>query len=676
MSDTHLSRRLIAVPLFLSAASLLLALPAPLRIACGFAQAFCLPGYVALRYLGDRARHRLDTLFLTLLLSPIVLTLLILGVHLFTGSFDAALRISLILLYALLFISLFLRGTGEPAKDLRLPTRIVAVSAIFCGIIIVTYAANDYLFAFDTVRHSSIANEILYRGMPPLEPFFPDMPIQSNWIAYIFMAAWKSLSGLTMVHAMWLFNCVGICIFPVLVARIASFFTDRLAYILAAPFFALASLGSVSWIFFPLRFAAAFVGEVRGQAELARILEQMKMNGIYVVQYLNPLGTFAVNVIEKFLVIDVQHYALNLFLLCVIVALGDRFHKRPSARATLIFFIAMMGSFLFHIFTGVYLIGAVIISGFVALFERTIRKRRPPLFRSVIVPCCGVAAAVIGLRFFASFRGVYADGVFVPDRASFNVRNLLTIVVPLVILIPFSLRALRDIFAGEDGQHRLFRAWLVSFALVAVTMDLRGTLESMAVYPLFLLLVVPITLKIVDALRNAVGRRRMLLSLWIAVLFLVPAVLTVRGHMLEKPEIAHHVRRHRITDDERRIYEWIRENTAIDAVIIERNEYNVMSYYAGRRNFYMTSWEITNYGYRGEKVERYKRIRDELYSDEPISPETARTLASFAFDLYLVVWREDREADPALATRFDSYPELFRIVYENPAGMVYVFEQR
>jgi len=213
--------------------------------------------------------------------------------------------------------------------------------------------------------------------------------------------------------------------------------------------------------------------------------------------------------------------------------------------------------------------------------------------------------------------------------------------------------------------------WIISFFIVCIAVDIRGTLESMAVFPLMLLLSIPVAKRIIDAFGGTRGIRRGLLALWIAVLFLVPAVLTVRGIMLDKPDRAHHIRRYHITDNERTLYEWIRDNTDIEAVIIERNEYNVMPYYAFRRNFYMTSWEIENYGYRGEKVERYRAIRDELYSDAPIDGRTIELLGSFDFDLYVVVWREDIEYDQALKTRFVAYPEWFTAEYENPDGRVY-----
>jgi hypothetical protein len=153
-------------------------------------------------------------------------------------------------------------------------------------------------------------------------------------------------------------------------------------------------------------------------------------------------------------------------------------------------------------------------------------------------------------------------------------------------------------------------------------------------------------------------------------------VLTTRGIMLEKPERPHEIRRYRISANERAVYEWIRINTNIEDVIIERNEYNVMPYYAFRRNFCMTSWEIENYGYRGEKVERYRAIRDELYGTAPIREKTIELLRAFDFGLYVVVWREDIEDDPALETRFEAYPEWFAAAYRNPDGAVYRLKRK
>ncbi|HUV35371.1 MAG TPA: hypothetical protein VMX58_00345 [Patescibacteria group bacterium] len=401
-------RRIFLIPLVISVVPLLFSVPPPVRLVCGLFQAFYLPGIVFLLYTGTRPVSPLDTLFLAPAFSPLILTLLILAVHTVAGSVQSATLLSLGVLYLLLAASPFVvrrRGAAGP----RPPAGIVWVAAGLCILFIATYLVNDYQFAYDMVRHSAIANEILYRGMPPLEPFFPDIPIQSNWIAYVFMAAWKWLSGLSMIHAMWVFSCFSIFVFPYLIARITLHFTGRRVHALVVPLFALTGLVAAGWVTWPLNLARVLVGSVHGTGEIGRIIGQVTLNGRDVVQFLAPFGSYAVNPLEKYLIIDVQHYALNLFLLFMVVMLSGQFQRESHWRAAITAFVAMIGAFLFHIFTGIFLLIAAILSGaVVVVLERLIRRKRPHPFHALTIPCCAVAATAIGLFFFASFRDVHA----------------------------------------------------------------------------------------------------------------------------------------------------------------------------------------------------------------------------------------------------------------------------
>lgn len=672
MKTNNLHKLILFILLVLTALPLWLPVPTTIKTVCGLFQAFYLPGIVFLRLMGIRRLPLLDDIFFPPILSPLVLTLLILGVHAATGSLQASVQISLTILYLLLSVLLLLPRHSESTGGNRVPGSVVLISVAFCFLFFMVFAVNDYNFAYDMVRHSAIANEILYRGIPPLEPFFPDIPIQSNWIAYVFIAALARISGLSTIHSMWVFSLFSVFAFPYLIARITAHFTGKRTRIIAAPLFALAGIGTAGWVLWPLTLTRAFVGYVHGIEELGRIVSQVELSGRGIVGFLTPFRAYSINFLEKYFLIDVQHYALNLFLFLFIIVLSREFYRRSIARGALTVLTVIIGAFLFHVFTGVFLMIAAVLSGLIGFVrERVTGEGRSNVFQVAIVPCCALIAAVICLSFFKSFRGVYADGVFVPNRIGFNLYSITTIAIPLIVLLPFSARALRTTFSGRREEYMTIGNWMAAFLLVGITVDIRGTQESFAIFPLFLLFIIPTAQQIVDSVENNRGVRRNMLVLWIAILFLVPPVLMVRGLMLDKPKTPHHIKRYRITDNERAIYDWIRDNTEIDAVIIERNEYNVMPYYAFRRNFCMTSWEITNYGYRGEKVERYKEIRDELYSGDTVTAETIETLGAFEFDIYVVVWREDFIYDPRLETKFDRYPEWFVLVYENPDGKVY-----
>ena len=672
---TTLKKIFFAV-LLVSAVSLLFDLPAPFKTVFGLLQAFYLPGFTFLLFMGDERRPRLDNIFIPLLLSPAILVLLVLAVHALSGSFHTSLRVSLVITYILFAVALLTRrgrGAGEPAT---VPAGILLVSISFCSIIIASYLVNDFLFYHDTCRHSSIANEIIYRGLPPMEPFFVDIPIRSMWFQHLFQAIWKELSGLSIFHSMWLFNLVSAFTFPYLIARITSLFTSKRKYILCAPVFAIAGLDAAGWVLLPLKLTSALFGEVRGMAEIARLFSAANLNSRYVLNLLAAPHTFIMNLLDKYLTIDVHHYSLNLFLLCFILVISIDFQKRAGFKAFANILLVMSGAWMFRIINGVALVLTVILAGLITfLFNRIKRDQKKPTYRSAIIPAIAVIVGAVGLVYYKRMTGEYTDGLFVPNRLSLNLTSLITIVSPLIVLLPFSVRALKWIFTSGKKEVDTFAAWILSLFILSVSMDLRGTLENYFIYPLFMLLIIPVSYRIISRLETVRGTRSIALAVWVVILFLVPPVLTVRGYMLEKPHSKHVMRRCQITEDERKIYDWIRDNTGIEAVIVEKNEYNVMPYYAYRRNFYMTSWEILNFGYKGEKVEKYKSIRDEIYADEPISRETIETLRNFEYEIFVVVWGEDLIGKPDLNGKFVSRPEWFEKVYENPAGTVYALKE-
>lgn len=676
MTGFTTGKRLLLGLLILSAISLFLPLPSPLQVVFGFLQAFYLPGIVFLAFFGDPERTRFDSLFFPPLLSPVILILLVLLTHWFTGSFNLSVRISLIALYILLVIAILAGKFRREDKPSVVPGILPIISLVFIAIIVASYIVNDFLFYHDTSRHSAVVKEILYRGIPPMEPFFIDIPIRSMWFQHLFQAIWKTLSGLSIIHSMWLVNLIGIAIFPYLIARLTSLFTNRRSFILATPFFALAGLDAVYWILWPLNLLRAFTGEVRGSAEIMRIIGRLELDSRFIVSTLRPPMAHALSLLDKYLTIDVLHFSINLFLLCFILVLSRDFQKRFPFRAAAQILLVMTGAFLIRIVTGFALVSAAVLAGIVTiLMERLKYGRKPPLFQSLVIPGLAVLVTAAGLNVYKSLTGSFADGMFIPNRVTFNILSLGTIIAPLIVLLPFSWRALKETFTSYSFEYKTLSAWIVSLFILSITIDTIGLTESYFIYPLFLFLIGPVTWQIIHRISTAGGKRRVLIILWITVLFAVPPVLTVRGYMRHKPKIRHHAIRYRITGDERALYDWIKNETGINAIIAERNEYNVMPYYANRRNFYMTTFERYNFGYISEKAERYREIRDEMFSGREIAPETIEFLRGFEFDIYIVVWAEDTIEVPDLDEQFASHPEWFERTYENPAGKVYVLKR-
>ncbi|UCF05098.1 MAG: hypothetical protein JSV33_14435 [bacterium] len=657
--------------LFLSALTFVVDLPPILRFVCAFLQVFYLPGTVFMVFLGNDRRSRIDNLYLPPILSPIVVVLLMLASHAIAGSFHASLRISFAALYLLLVIGIVIRRAGYIDIPATVSNKILWVSIFFAGLIAIAYVANDYLFAWDTVRPTAVSNEILYRAMPPKEPFFADISIRTMWFYHLFQAVWKELSGLPILHTQWIFNMLSAFFFVYVVARFTSIFTEKTGHILLTPLFSIAGLYSAAWVLWPMNLVRAFFGDVRGPAEISRILADIDINSRQVISFLSPPMTFPINMFDRFITIGIFHYPISLFLLAFVVMLDRDFQRRSICKAALTLALIIAGAFLFRIVTGTALILAIVLGGCLFILKERLREHRhPPAFQSYVAPVIAAAVIVLGGIYYKSLTGELRSELFLPKRLMFSARSIVTIAAPLIVLLPFSIRALRKILGSHEIEHGILAAWMIPLAISSILIDLRGTMESYFIFPIFLLLAPSVVMEITNAIQTARAASRVFLISWIVILFVFPSILTLRGLMLDKPEWVHLRRRYYVTDEQRSVYSWIRDNTDINAVIIEKNEFNVMPFFANRRNFYLAWFEQRNFGYRGERVEWHKRIRDSLFSDEPLQTDTIHSLRGFDFDIYLVVWRENLEESPELLEKFSSSLE-FTVRYENPAGTVY-----
>ena len=120
------------------------------------------------------------------------------------------------------------------------------------------------------------------------------------------------------------------------------------------------------------------------------------------------------------------------------------------------------------------------------------------------------------------------------------------------------------------------------------------------------------------------------------------------------------------------LFNWIKSNTAPDAVVIENDNYGLIPMYTQRRNFYSPERVVDLLHYRKEKVKLYREVHERLYSDEPLEEGIIKSLRSVGQDVYIIVRKEDLESVPSLAGKFLDYPKYFVKVYDNAQIMLYL----
>lgn len=669
---------IIFAALFASAVPLLVAVPLPLQVAAGILLAYVLPGFVFLIFLGERNRPRLDDAFLPILISPIVLTLVVLAFHAAGSSLQGAVRAGCFSLLALLALGLIKEARAETCAAPSQARTIIITCALFAGAVLASFAINPYLLMrSDAWYHASVLSEILDRGIPPKEPLLPNSSIHYMWIYHLFIAASKQLTGLNIFPALGLFNVMTAVVFPYLVFRLTSFFSKRRRDLIATPIFAISGLASVAWILWPLGLARALVGEHKGWQDLLRLLGQIDINSWRVVGFLSPLdgigpiGNYMVSVIDKFLTVTAFAFGLNVFLLCFVIALSTGFERRFALKTFVASFLLILGTLLFHVVVGMALILSIIGSGMLLLLYRLLRREaKLPVFHAFVLPAAAILACVCGFPYVLSLMGGSGTGG-IRSLLHFGINNVITIALPLAILYRPARKALTGIFLGRTQELIILATWTIALLVCNLFIDLAARNESKLVFPLFLILFPLIVLRILDEIEEAHGRRRAVLVTWTALLFLLPPVLIFRGFIIDRPKEPCEVRRYDVTPDEQRIFEWIQNNTSKSSAVIGSSICDLMPVYAHRRDFYPDPGILEVFRYGNEKTIRCRAILDDLYSGTQLEPEDLSFLRSIGCPLYIVVWQEDMDQVSRESAGLDARPDWFEPVYRNGGGSVY-----
>lgn len=664
----------------LSVASLFVPFPASLRVIAGLFLTYMLPGLAVLLVMGERRPAGLHKIVAAPLLSPILLSLAVIAIHRLTGSVDASVTISILLFEAVLAVAIVRRPASMQIPPAPLGLTPLALSLLFGGIVVVCYLANTHLvIRSDAWYHASVVSEILDRGIPPMEPRLPDVPIRYMWLYHLFIAATKDLTGLGLFTALGVFNVVNAFVFPWLAARAVSLYTSDRRTIVLSTLIVMAGLESAAWILWPAGLVRAFVGEHRGFEVLTGLLRDIDINSHHVISFLSPfegvdrIGNWMVNLLDKFLTITAFSFALNVFLLAFLTAASAGLRERVSKRAVFLVFLLSLEAILFHVIIGTELILGIVGAGALVALHARLREHGPvPRAHAFAFPAAAAAAGLCAFPYLASLLAGGAPGAQSTGTIHIGLRNILTIVLPLAVLYCPAKRALREIFSLGSDRVRIAAAWIVTLAAICIFANLPTRNESKLIFPLFLLLSPPIARQVVETIRGAAGARRAALVAWTLLLFLVPPALTIRGFVLDRPQNPVEMRRANVTAEDRAVFQWIAANTPVNAVVMENaNNYKMMPIYAHRRNFYPNPWAVAVLGYGGEKVERYLAVRDGFFG--PAGPRAAdlETLRAIGAPVYIVLWREDWEGSAALGERFDRLPDLFEPVFRSGVARIY-----
>lgn len=382
------------------------------------------------------------------------------------------------------------------------------------------------------------------------------------------------------------------------------------------------------------------------------------------------------NVIDKLLVITPFTYVINLFLLSFLLVLSRDFQKRAPFKAAFAIGLCMVGTFLMHVVTGTVLILAAAGGGLLMLAERLLRRREGlPHFQTLVVPALAALTGVMCLPYFRSLTGGGSEKILFGNYLHFGFRSLITIFAPFVGLAFIVRPLLKYLVRGAGLELKILSTWLIALFIINLCIKLPGQNEVKFICLFFMLLIVPVSIVLIDWLVSSSGVRRIGALVWIAVLFLVPPLLTARGYFLEKPETYAQSIAFMPGTNRMQLYDWIRAETPSNSVIIDMDAFNYTPLYGHRHTFIPFGHLDAVLGYTGEKIQRYEAIHQEIFSEQAIPAASIDYLRNLGTDIYILIWVEDLRARPYLEEKFRSLEPWLKKVYENPSGNVYHLER-
>jgi hypothetical protein len=663
----------IIILILMSSVSLFADLPQPLALLCGTLQAFILPGYVLIRLLGDRSRTWSDSFFYSILISPALFAITAIGSWYITGGSDivaSAAKIAAGMWYSAYALSLIVRRPAGKDRKAPVPYAVIAVSLAYTALLVIAYAKNGFLLTrSDAWYHASITSEILARGIPPYEPWLADLPIRYMWIYHQFSSMWQSLSGYDVFHALASINIVSALTLPYLVGRYIGTLTSNRRIILLATLMTIAGFESASCVFWPLGLGRAFFGDVRGMAEVGRLVatagERIGTNNV--IYFLRPFWAWMVNLSDKILTITAFGYSLCLFLACLNIFRSHKYRESAPYRSAALGFTVMLSATLFHMVTGMALIFTVTGSSILMYGWSKFTGRRIRLSSSEIsFPVAGILAAIIGFGYYLSLGSAESGGSADSMRyLHLGFKNIATIITPLIVLFCPAIHVLRRLASPKDRDMAQLASWILCLLALCIFVDLPSVNESKLIFPFFLVLGPLVSIEALNLIRESGGLKKALLAGLLIILFVVPPVLTYSGFVRARPRDPVDVRRQSLTAADKEVFEWIKTNTGIRSIIAERERFHLAPVLSERRNLYSTGGVLTVLGYGGERHSSFAAIKNMLYGEEELSPADLEKTGTLGLDLYITVWKTDSDKCPWSEKRLTENTRFFSEVFSN-----------
>jgi len=473
----------------------------------------------------------------------------------------------------------------------------------------------------DTWVHGALVWEILHHGVPPMDPRFIGLQLNYVWFYNLYIAMVTSLRGQDPFVSMVIMNVVDMVALQALLWTVAYTLWQDVRAARGALVLGTLGLNAGMWLLWPLQLVRALNGEVRGLAEVKRILANSHWDSTDVIYQIQAPFAWMVNFWDKYTLGTPLGYAY-LFMLVHWWALG-RLWQGASRRWLAVTALSAAGMMLFHSVVGLSVIPVSCGAFALALLAR---RRLPgaPVGRTLAAWGALLVGFAACLPYLASIASGWDAG-----RSGMQHHYLQpgwrmpwTLLTACLFAAVAAFHALR-----RHAARRAFAIWLgiwsAGMLAFACIVHLPEGNEHKFVFALFIALALlggKDFLPALDRLKSRFGGP--LVTVAFALVFVLPQALYLRGYLLDPgartaPALAP-------AAGEDALYQWMQQHTRTDVVFLDHLSRDLIMVKGQRRLLAGTVFGPDRAAFPVQDLQRRRELMADLYG--PVA-EPQRDLA-------------------------------------------------
>lgn len=613
----------------------------------------------------------LSALALTVTVSPLMITLPVLGVMLLGLPVETAVWAIVGIAMAQFLVYGTQRAFATAPRDRRLIVALVVIFVVAALLTLLLPTINSWWrFREDSWFHAAVFNRISKHGLPVVDPYFSPLRLQYMYFYHTILLTVSTLTGLEPFSAMIFTNFIALAGCVLGFAFLAETFTRRASVLAAGVALCLFGMNGLFYLFFPIRLARAFLGESTGTAILRHFFSLTPFGHETAARFVSVEGNQHL-FLDKFMLGTALSFTLG--LVCVLLALMGMRRSGPWNRVFSFFYLASLTGILYlHVVIGATVLFAT--AGTVIVMAIARKRGRIPdgEFSVGWLATLTVLAAGIALPYILSVMPHDGAGRTTGiDWQTSQAIGIFACVLPALIpaLWYLSRGERRETTEGAARASGVVAVWAGFVLLLALLVDLPTNNETKFAFPLQLA-VSALAVGGLDLWTRGGGRRRWAPVAAYLVLCTVPLnAVYFAGAFNDRSKFI-------ITPSELSTYNWIQKMTDEEALFLEADDIVRIPVLASRDQYWGTEAYAHNWGYPESEMHVRRALRDAVFGDGELTDAHLAHAASLDRPFYVVL-RNIHVEEGRRFKRLSDHPRLTGVfMTENIAVFKVTFNRR